>query len=78
MLGQYCRTRAEGSARMVKQRILVAHVLSHGYYEPIHSAQRVRRLIARDFTQAFERCDVILGPTSPNHCFPIGPGERYA
>ena len=67
----YCRTRAEGFGAEVKQRILVGtYVLSHGYYDAYYlQAQKVRRLIARDFAQAFERCDVILGPTAPTTAF---------
>jgi aspartyl-tRNA(Asn)/glutamyl-tRNA(Gln) amidotransferase subunit A len=70
----YCRTRAEGFGAEVKQRILVGtYVLSQGYYDAYYlQAQRVRRLIARDFAQAFERCDLILGPTSPSTAFAIG------
>jgi aspartyl-tRNA(Asn)/glutamyl-tRNA(Gln) amidotransferase subunit A len=70
----YCRTRGEGFGAEVKRRILVGtYVLSHGYYDAYYvQAQKVRRLIARDFAQAFERCDVIMGPTSPTTAFPIG------
>ncbi|HSC23838.1 MAG TPA: Asp-tRNA(Asn)/Glu-tRNA(Gln) amidotransferase subunit GatA [Casimicrobiaceae bacterium] len=70
----YCRTRAEGFGAEVKRRILVGtYVLSHGYYDAYYlKAQKVRRLIARDFVQAFERCDVIAGPTAPTCAFPIG------
>ena len=70
----YCRTRAEGFGTEVKQRILVGtYVLSHGYYHAYYlQAQKVRRLIARDFAEAFKRCDVILGPTSPTTAFAIG------
>jgi aspartyl-tRNA(Asn)/glutamyl-tRNA(Gln) amidotransferase subunit A len=74
LMDMYCRTRAEGFGTEVKQRILVGtYVLSHGYYDAYYlQAQKVRRLIARDFAQAFERCDVILGPTSPTTAFAIG------
>ncbi|TMH62378.1 MAG: Asp-tRNA(Asn)/Glu-tRNA(Gln) amidotransferase subunit GatA [Betaproteobacteria bacterium] len=74
LMDMYCRTRAEGFGAEVKQRILVGtYVLSHGYYDAYYlQAQKVRRLIARDFAQAFERCDVILGPTSPTTAFEIG------
>ena len=74
LMDQYCRTRAEGFGAEVKRRILVGtYVLSHGYYDAYYlQAQKVRRLIARDFAQAFERCDVILGPTSPSTAFEIG------
>jgi aspartyl-tRNA(Asn)/glutamyl-tRNA(Gln) amidotransferase subunit A len=70
----YCRTRAEGFGPEVKRRILVGtYVLSHGYYDAYYlQAQKVRRLIARDFAAAFERCDVILGPTAPTTAFEIG------
>jgi len=74
LMDMYCRTRAEGFGAEVKQRILVGtYVLSHGYYDAYYlQAQKVRRLIARDFARAFERCDVILGPTSPSTAFEIG------
>jgi aspartyl-tRNA(Asn)/glutamyl-tRNA(Gln) amidotransferase subunit A len=74
LMDMYCRTRAEGFGAEVKQRILVGtYVLSHGYYDAYYlQAQKVRRLIARDFARAFERCDVILGPTSPTTAFEIG------
>jgi len=70
----YCKTRAQGFGAEVKRRILVGtYVLSHGYYDAYYlQAQRVRRLIARDFVAAFERCDVIVGPTSPTVAFRIG------
>jgi len=48
-------------------------VLSHGYYDAYYlTAQKLRRLIAQDFTRAFERCDVIMGPTSPTTAFRLG------
>jgi aspartyl-tRNA(Asn)/glutamyl-tRNA(Gln) amidotransferase subunit A len=74
LIDLYARSRAEGFGAEVKQRILVgAYVLSHGYYDAYYvQAQKVRRLIARDFAAAFERCDVILGPTSPTTAFEIG------
>jgi aspartyl-tRNA(Asn)/glutamyl-tRNA(Gln) amidotransferase subunit A len=70
----YARTRAEGFGAEVKRRILVGtYVLSHGYYDAYYlHAQKLRRLIVRDFQQAFERCDVILGPTAPGTAFEIG------
>jgi aspartyl-tRNA(Asn)/glutamyl-tRNA(Gln) amidotransferase subunit A len=70
----YRRTRAEGFGAEVKQRILVGtYVLSHGYYDAYYlQAQKVRRLIAGDFAAAFERCDVILGPTAPSTAFELG------
>ena len=70
----YCRTRAEGFGAEVKRRILIGtYVLSHGYYDAYYlKAQKVRRLIANDFAEAFQRCDVIMGPTSPTTAFPLG------
>ena len=70
----YARTRDEGFGAEVKQRILVGtYVLSHGYYDAYYlQAQKLRRLIARDFAAAFERCDLILGPTAPTTAFEIG------
>jgi aspartyl-tRNA(Asn)/glutamyl-tRNA(Gln) amidotransferase subunit A len=70
----YCRSRAEGFGAEVKQRILVGtYVLSHGYYDAYYlQAQKVRRLIARDFARAFEQCDAIFGPTAPTTAFAIG------
>ena len=70
----YSRTRAEGFGAEVKCRILIGtYVLSHGYYDAYYlKAQKVRRLIARDFAEAYQRCDVIMGPTSPTTAFPLG------
>ena len=70
----YRRTRAEGFGAEVKRRILVGtYVLSHGYYDAYYlQAQKVRRLIAREFAEAFARCDLILGPTAPSTAFPLG------
>jgi aspartyl-tRNA(Asn)/glutamyl-tRNA(Gln) amidotransferase subunit A len=70
----YRQTRAQGFGAEVKRRILVGtYVLSHGYYDAYYlQAQKLRRLIAQDFAQAFERCDLILGPTSPSVAFDLG------
>ena len=70
----YEKTRAEGFGVEVKRRILIGtYVLSHGYYDAYYiRAQKVRRVIAQDFTRAFEKCDVIMGPTSPTTAFLIG------
>jgi len=70
----YRRTRAEGFGAEVKRRILIGtYVLSHGYYDAYYlKAQQVRRLIAKDFADAFARCDLILGPTAPSTAFPLG------
>ncbi len=70
----YRRTRAEGFGTEVKRRILIGtYVLSHGYYDAYYlQAQKARRLIAKDFTEAFARCDLIMGPTSPSTAFALG------
>jgi aspartyl-tRNA(Asn)/glutamyl-tRNA(Gln) amidotransferase subunit A len=70
----YCKTRAQGFGAEVKRRILIGtYVLSHGYYDAYYlKAQRIRRLIARDFTEAFAACDVIAGPVSPTVAFALG------
>jgi len=70
----YQRTRAEGFGPEVKRRIMIGtYALSAGYYDAYYlKAQQLRRLIADDFKRAFERCDVILGPTSPTTAFKLG------
>ena len=70
----YKRTRAEGFGEEVKLRIMVgAYVLSHGYYDAYYlQAQKIRRLIADDFRQAFTQCDVIMGPVSPTVAWDLG------
>ncbi len=70
----YEKTRAEGFGAEVKRRILIGtYVLSHGYYDAYYiRAQKLRRLIAQDFVEAFKKCDVIMGPTSPSTAFRIG------
>ncbi|HEX2792901.1 MAG TPA: Asp-tRNA(Asn)/Glu-tRNA(Gln) amidotransferase subunit GatA [Croceicoccus sp.] len=70
----YAATRAEGFGAEVKRRIMIGtYVLSAGFYDAYYNqAQKVRTLIARDFQQAFEQCDVILAPTSPSAAFALG------
>ncbi len=70
----YRKTRAEGFGDEVKRRILVgAYVLSHGYYDAYYlQAQKIRRLIANDFQQAFQSCDVIMGPVTPTVAWDLG------
>jgi aspartyl-tRNA(Asn)/glutamyl-tRNA(Gln) amidotransferase subunit A len=70
----YEKTRAEGFGAEVKRRIMVgAYVLSHGYYDAYYlQAQKIRRLIANDFTEAFLHCDLIMGPTTPTTAFNLG------
>lgn len=70
----YEKTRAEGFGAEVKRRIMIGtYVLSHGYYDAYYmQAQKIRRLIAQDFSEAFTQCDVIMGPTAPDTAFDIG------
>ena len=74
LLDMYCKTRAQGFGAEVKRRILIGtYVLSHGYYDAYYlKAQKIRRLIARDFEQAFQKCDLVIGPTAPTVAFAIG------
>ena len=49
------------------------YVLSHGYYDAYYlQAQKLRRMIADDFQQCFERCDVIAGPVAPTVAWKLG------
>ncbi|OGA34839.1 MAG: aspartyl/glutamyl-tRNA amidotransferase subunit A [Betaproteobacteria bacterium RIFCSPLOWO2_12_FULL_64_23] len=70
----YRKSRAQGFGAEVKRRILIGtYVLSHGYYDAYYlKAQKIRRLIARDFVEAYQQCDLIMGPTSPNVAFALG------
>ncbi|HEU0290789.1 MAG TPA: amidase family protein, partial [Burkholderiales bacterium] len=74
LMDMYKKTRAQGFGAEVRRRILIGtYVLSHGYYDAYYiQAQKLRRLIARDFVEAFKRCDVIMGPTSPTTAFKLG------
>ncbi|MBU6299311.1 MAG: Asp-tRNA(Asn)/Glu-tRNA(Gln) amidotransferase subunit GatA [Alphaproteobacteria bacterium] len=70
----YEKSRGEGFGSEVKRRILIGtYVLSSGYYDAYYlRAQKLRTLIARDFTQAFQKCDVLLTPATPGPAFAIG------
>ena len=70
----YTRTREEGFGDEVKRRILVGtYALSAGFYDAYYrKAQRIRRLIKNDFTEAFKSVDIIAGPTSPSPAFALG------
>ena len=70
----YRKTRAEGFGDEVKRRIMIGtYVLSHGYYDAYYlQAQKIRRMIANDFQQAFEQCDVIAGPVAPTVAWKLG------
>ena len=70
----YRLTRQRGFGPEVKRRIMLGtYALSAGYYDAYYlQAQKVKRLIKADFDQAFERFDVLVGPTSPTVAFRIG------
>ena len=70
----YAKSRAQGFGAEVKRRILIGtYVLSHGYYDAYYlKAQKIRRLIAQDFVEAFRHCDLIMGPTAPSVAFGLG------
>jgi aspartyl-tRNA(Asn)/glutamyl-tRNA(Gln) amidotransferase subunit A len=70
----YRETRDQGFGAECKRRIMLGtYVLSAGYYDAYYiKAQKVRALIARDYAQAFEQVDAIVGPVSPFPAFKIG------
>ncbi len=74
LLDMYKKTRAEGFGDEVKRRIMIgSYVLSHGYYDAYYiQAQKIRRMIADDFQQAFTHCDVIAGPVAPTVAWKLG------
>jgi aspartyl-tRNA(Asn)/glutamyl-tRNA(Gln) amidotransferase subunit A len=70
----YKRSRGEGFGDEVKRRIMIGtYALSAGYYDAYYlKAQQLRRLISDDFRQAFEKVDVLMGPTAPTPAFGFG------
>ena len=74
LVDMYRKTRAEGFGDEVKRRIMIGtYVLSHGYYDAYYlQAQRIRRMIADDFQQAFKVCDLIAGPVAPTVAWKLG------
>jgi aspartyl-tRNA(Asn)/glutamyl-tRNA(Gln) amidotransferase subunit A len=70
----YRQTRDEGFGAECKRRIMLGtYVLSSGYYDAYYlKAQKVRALVARDYAQAFEQVDAIVGPVSPHPAFKLG------
>ncbi len=74
LVDMYKKTRAEGFGTEVKRRIMTgAYVLSHGYYDAYYlQAQKIRRMIADDFQNAFKACDVIAGPVAPSVAWKLG------
>jgi aspartyl-tRNA(Asn)/glutamyl-tRNA(Gln) amidotransferase subunit A len=74
MIDMYMRSRAEGFGDEVKRRIMLGtYALSAGYYDAYYKkALQVRRLIRRDFEEAFKTVDCLMGPTSPTAAFRMG------
>jgi aspartyl-tRNA(Asn)/glutamyl-tRNA(Gln) amidotransferase subunit A len=70
----YRKTRDEGFGPEVKRRILLGtYVLSAGYYDAYYrKAQQVRTLLTRDYLEAFQHCDLIVGPMTPTPAFKLG------
>ncbi len=70
----YVRSRSEGFGDEVKRRIMLGtYVLSSGYYDAYYrKAQQVRRLIQKDFFDAFKKVDCIVTPISPTTAFRLG------
>jgi aspartyl-tRNA(Asn)/glutamyl-tRNA(Gln) amidotransferase subunit A len=74
LMEMYSKTRRQGFGAEVKRRIMIGtYALSAGYYDAYYvKASQVRALIRRDFDEAFQKCDVILTPTTPTPAFKIG------
>ena len=74
LIDMYRATRGQGFGAEVKRRIMLGtYVLSHGYYDAYYlKAQKVRAMITRDFSRAFEEVDAILAPVSPFPAFKLG------
>lgn len=78
LVGTYAKSRGEVFGKEVKRRILIGtYVLSSGYIDAYYlQALKVRRLVKRDFDEAFQQCDLILGPTTPTPAFLLGEKEN--
>jgi aspartyl-tRNA(Asn)/glutamyl-tRNA(Gln) amidotransferase subunit A len=74
LIATYAKSRGEAFGKEVKRRIMIGtYVLSSGYSEKYyHQALKVRRLVKKDYDDAFAKCDVIVGPTTPAPAFPAG------
>ena len=74
LMDMYFKTRQEGFGNEVKRRILIGtYVLSAGYFDAYYlKAQKIRRLISDDFKAAYEKCDLIMGPSAPSIAFKSG------
>ena len=74
LIEMYQNTRGAGFGKEVRRRIMIGtYVLSAGYYDAYYKkAQQIRQLIARDFKESFQKCDVLLTPTAPTAAFAAG------
>ncbi len=74
LVGTVAKSRSEGFGPEVKRRVMIGtYVLSSGYKDAYYvKALKVRRLVKKDYDDAFAGCDVIAGPTTPTPAFPIG------
>ncbi len=70
----YANTRGEGFMKENKRRIMIGNfVLSSGFYDAYFlKAAKARTLIINEYEKAFEKCDYILTPVSPNPAFKLG------
>ena len=73
----YAKTRGAGFGSEVRRRIMIGtYVLSAGYYDAYYrKALQVRRLISEDFNNAYEKCDLLLTPTTPSAAFGLGENQ---
>jgi aspartyl-tRNA(Asn)/glutamyl-tRNA(Gln) amidotransferase subunit A len=74
LMEMYRKTRERGFGPEVKRRIMLGtYALSSGYYDAYYlRAQKVRALIAQDFSNAFQKVDAIITPTTPTPAFKLG------
>jgi aspartyl-tRNA(Asn)/glutamyl-tRNA(Gln) amidotransferase subunit A len=74
LIATYSKSRAEGFGKEVQRRIILGtYVLSSGYKDAYYvKALKVRRLVKKDFDEAFEKCDGVMGPTTPTAAFKAG------
>ncbi|MBN9523158.1 Asp-tRNA(Asn)/Glu-tRNA(Gln) amidotransferase subunit GatA [bacterium] len=74
LISTYSKSRGEGFGPEVQRRIMIGtYVLSSGYKDAYYvKALKVRRLVKKDYDEAFEKCDVVMGPTTPTAAFKAG------
>ena len=78
LLGMYEQSRSEGLGLEVQRRIIIGtYALSSGYYDAYYKkASQVRTLIMNDFKTAFEKCDIILSPVTPEPATALGENKE--